>query len=132
MENNLSLVAQENNDIFCSFSPDTIEGKKALYKAITNPEHKITDFVGKEIVIRDVVVATCQFVDEETGETTPGNRTILIDTNGVSYGCSSTGVFNALRNLIAIFGNPTWEDGLTVRVGQISKGLNRIITLEIV
>lgn len=132
MENNLALVAQDNNEIFCSFSPDTVEGKKNLYKAITNPDHKITDFVGKEIVIRDVVVATCQFVDEETGETTPGNRTILIDANGVSYGCSSTGVYNALRNLIAIFGSPTWADGLTVRVGQISKGVNRIITLEIV
>lgn len=132
MENNLALVAQDNNEIFCSFSPDTVEGKKSLYKAITNPDHKITDFVGKEISIRDVVVATCQFVDEETGETTPGNRTILIDTNGISYGCSSTGVYNALRNLIAIFGSPTWADGLTVRVGQISKGVNRIITLEIV
>lgn len=132
MENNLSLVAQDNNEIFCSFSPDTVEGKKSLYKAITNPDHKITDMVGKEIAIRDVVVATCQFVDEETGETTPGNRTILIDTNGVSYGCSSTGVYNALRNLIAIFGSPTWSDGLPVRVGQISKGVNRIITLEII
>ena len=132
MENNLALVAQDNNEIFCSFSPDTVEGKKALYKAITNPDHKITDMVGKEIAIRDVVVATCQFVDEETGETTPGNRTILIDTNGISYGCSSTGVYNALRNLIAIFGSPTWADGLAVRVGQISKGVNRIITLEII
>lgn len=132
MENNLALVAQDNNEIFCSFSPDSVEGKKALYKAITNPDHKITDMVGKEIAIRDVVVATCQFVDEDTGETTPGNRTILIDTNGVSFGCSSTGVYNALRNLIAIFGAPTWADGLTVRVGQISKGVNRIITLEIV
>lgn len=132
MENNLSLVAQDNSEIFCSFSPDTVEGKKSLYKAITNPDHKITDMVGKEIAIRDVVVATCQFVDEETGETTPGNRTILIDTNGVSYGCSSTGVYNALRNLIAIFGTPTWSDGLLVRVGQISKGVNRIITLEII
>lgn len=132
MDNNLSLVAQDNNSIFCSFSPDSVEGKKALYKAITNPDHKITDMVGKEIAIRDVVVATCQFVDEETGETTPGNRTILIDTNGVSYGCSSTGVYNALRNLIAIFGHPTWADGLSVRVGQISKGVNRIITLEII
>lgn len=132
MENNLSLVAQDNNEIFCSFSPDTVEGKKSLYKAITNPDHKITDMVGKEIAIRDVVVATCQFVDEETGETTPGNRTILIDTNGISYGCSSTGVYNALRNLIAIFGTPTWADGLPVRVGQISKGVNRIITLEII
>ena len=132
MENNLSLVAQDNNEIFCSFSPDTVEGKKSLYKAITNPDHKITDMVGKEIAIRDVVVATCQFVDEETGETTPGNRTILIDTNGISYGCSSTGVYNALRNLIAIFGTSTWSDGLSVRVGQISKGVNRIITLEII
>ena len=132
MENNLSLVAQDNNEIFCSFSPDTVEGKKSLYKAITNPDHKITDMVGKEIDIRDVVVATCQFIDEETGETTPGNRTILIDTNGISYGCSSTGVYNALRNLIAIFGSPTWADGLPVRVGQISKGVNRIITLEII
>lgn len=132
MENNLSLVAQDNNEIFCSFSPDTVEAKKSLYKAITNPDHKITDMVGKEIAIRDVVVATCQFVDEETGETTPGNRTILIDTKGISYGCSSTGVYNALRNLIAIFGTPTWVDGLPVRVGQISKGVNRIITLEII
>lgn len=132
MDNNMSLVAQDNNEIYCSFSPDSVEGKKALYKAITNPDHKITDMVGKEIRIRDVVVATCQFVDEETGETTPGNRTILIDCDGVSYGCSSTGVYNALRNLIAIFGSPTWADGLTVRVGQISKGVNRIITLEIV
>ena len=132
MENNLALVAQDNNEIFCSFSPDTVEGKKSLYKAITNPDHKITDMVGKEIAIRDVVVATCRFVDEETGEITPGNRTILIDTNGVSYGCSSTGVYNALRNLIAIFGTPTWSDGLSVRVGQISKGVNRIITLEII
>jgi hypothetical protein len=61
MDNNLSLIAQDNNEIFCSFSPDTAEGKKALYKAITNPDYRITDFVGKEIEV------VCDGIDYEKG-----------------------------------------------------------------
>lgn len=131
MENNNALVNSSNGDIFCSFTPETVDGKKKLYKAMTNPDHKVSDYINKAITVRDIVVTPCQFTDEETGEVTNGVRSILIDKDGVSYGCSSSGVFNALKTAIAIFGMPTWDDGITFKVTQISKNQNRIITLEI-
>ena len=71
-------------------------------------------------------------IDDKTGEIRTSPRTILIDPDGNTYSATSYGIYNALRRLVAIFGAPTWENGVTVRVKQISRGANRIFTLEVV
>lgn len=129
--NNNALIESNGGSVYVSFSPDTIEGKKALYKAMTTPDRKVSDEVGEIINVKDLLVSECTFVDDETGETTEGVRTILIDTNGMSHASTSMGVYNAIKNAVAIFGYPTWEEGLTFKVGQIQKDTKRIITLNI-
>ena len=55
-----------------------------------------------------------------------------IECDGHTYSATSYGIYNALRRLSAIYGLPTWEGGIPVRVKQIARGANRIFTLDVV
>ena len=117
--------------IYSSVDKSTNEGKKAMYKAMTTPDVKISDEVGKTITIKDVVLIPTEFI-EENGNVRSGVRSAIIDSDGVVHGASSIGVANSLQAIFEVFGNPTYKDGLPVTVKQISKGQNRIITLDII
>lgn len=118
------------NTMFCSFAAETVEDKAALYNAINNPDVLISDYIGKVILMRDVILQAVQIVKEETGEVNTCPRVTIIDVDGNSFSCTSVGIYNALRNLIRIFGRPTWENGLPVIVRQITRGTRRIFTLD--
>lgn len=123
---------QEEPQAWCSWAPKTIEEKKALYNATASPEKALRECVNLTIAVKDVYVEMVDMKDEETGEITTGPRTVLIDTEGHSYGCVSSGVFNSIGRAMRIFGAPTWKDGINFTVKTIAKGKNNILTLEMV
>lgn len=118
---------------FCSFHAETEEEKKVLYNAMNNPDKRIEEVINIPINIRDVYAEQLEFIDEKTGEVMPGVRIVLIDTDGVSYGCASKGIYSALCKLFKVFGKPTWENGITViPITQQSRRENRkIYTLKL-
>lgn len=124
--------ANSSGVLYCSFTPENDAGRAILFNAMNAPDVKISDHIGQEITIRDIIVEPVEIVDDMTGEIRTSPRTILIDPDGNTYSATSYGIYNALRRLVAIFGAPTWENGITVRVKQISRGANRIFTLEVV
>lgn len=124
--------ANTSGALYCSFKPETDADRAILFNAMNAPDVKISDHIGQEITIRDIIVEPVEIVDDKTGEIRTSPRTILIDSDGHTYSATSYGIYNALRRLVAIFGAPTWENGVTVRVKQISRGANRIFTLEVV
>lgn len=117
---------------YCSFEADTDEKKALLFNAMTNPTHRVSDAVNTVIRVRDVYVETVDVTDRNTGELRQLNRTVLIDTDGESWQTSSVGVFSALAKLFRVLGAPTWESGVPLKVIQINRGENRLLSLEMV
>lgn len=124
--------ANTSNAMWASFNPETADEKALLFNAMNAPDVRIADHIGQVINVRDVVVEPVEIVDEKTGEIRKSPRVILIDTDGHTYSATSYGIYNALRRLSAIYGLPTWEGGIPVRVKQIARGANRIFTLDVV
>ena len=115
-QNALTLFSQSASDVFSSKEVKTVEDKKALFNALETCDCLLNDCVNKEITIKDVYCEKTQIADEETGEVKPKYRTILFDIDGKTYATGSYGIYNVIKKLIAIYGLPTWEDGLTVKV----------------
>lgn len=142
---NTGLQAQENHGnalaklggsgnpkaTYSSMNAVTHEEKLALFKAINDTDTKVADMVNTMINLKDVYAEQVEFVNEETGELTPGVRIVLIDDQGKSYGCASAGIFNAISKLITLFGEPTWEPPIPVKVKAIKKGKKTIYTLSV-
>ena len=124
-------MSATGNGAYSSLKSGTMLEKARLYNAMSNPDHKVGDFINQTIVVKDVYVEAIELTDDDTGDTQIAPRVVLIDTNGKAYQAVSRGVFNALTRLIQTFGEPTWEDGLPLRVRQISLGKNQMLTLEV-
>lgn len=135
MENNNSLslmnMNDNNADMFMSFKPETTEDKVALYNALNSPDFKVSDMINKNIKIRDAVLRQVDMVDEDTGEVQSAVRSIIIDTDGKTYSATSTGVYNSLRNINAVFGTLHFDDGLKVVVQQIQTKKGSTLSLAI-
>ena len=122
----------ERKTMFCSFIAETPEQKKKLFNAMNSADAKLSSMIGEKISIVDVYCETVTIMNEESGEKQVAPRVVFIDKNGKSYTSTSFGIFNSLKKLIAVYGMPTWPQGVTVKVKQIERGINRIYTLEVV
>ena len=118
--NNTVLYDLNNAESYCSIKGDTREAKVAMYNAINSPDHKLSDFVGKKLNIKDISIERVENINEETGEMAANARVVLIDENGESYTCVSSGIYSAIKKLVAVFGEPTWEPALPVEVQNLS------------
>ena len=118
--------------IYSSFVAQSNDDKAKLYNALNSPEVRIADHIGKEINVKDVIIEPVEIVDEKTGEVRTTPRVTLIDVNGHTYTATSYGIYNSLKRIFGLYGSPTWEEGIPVRVRQITNGANRIFTLDIV
>lgn len=116
---------------YCSLKPTTNEDKAKLYNAMNNPSHRIGDCINQTIKVKDLFceVVTCN--NKETGESNVCPRIVLIDEKGDSYQAVSIGVYSAVKRLIQIFGEPTWEQPIPIVVKQITRGANKMLTFEI-
>ena len=118
--NNTVLYDLNNAESYCSIKGDTREAKVAMYNAINSPDHKLSDFVGKKLNIKDISIERVENPSDETGEMVTNARVVLIDENGESYTCVSSGIYSAIKKLVAVFGEPTWEPALPVEIQNLS------------
>lgn len=122
---------QERNITFCSMQANTPREKAALFKAMNNPEKRIADCINMTIKVKDIFCETVQCVQEGTEEVEFVPRIVLIDDKGIGYQAVSLGVFSALKKLIQVFGTPTWNEPIPVKVRQISKGNRQLLTFDV-
>jgi hypothetical protein len=115
---------------FCSIDAVDPETKAIVFNAANNPDHKVKEFVNKQIDVKDIYAEIIEIANEETGEITKVPRIVLIDATGLAYECVSVGMYSAIRKLVAIYGAPTWEPPLTVTVKQKSVGKGSMYTLQ--
>lgn len=137
MSNELSVMPGQTYDLvggdalpsYCSMKTETMEEKQAFFNAVSDPDFKLADCINTVIKVKDLYCETVTLTDEKTGETSIAPRVVLVDVDGKSYQAVSTGIFNSLRRLMQVFGAPTWEGGLPVKVVQKNIGTNRLYTL---
>lgn len=128
----LNVFGDVAGQYYCSFNPQSIEGKKRLYKGMCNADHDLSNYINRSITVVDVFAETVNILDRDTGVYNIVPRIVLFDLNGESYKCTSIGVYNCLKRLFAIFGEPTWIDGLELQVLQkkTRDGLNTMLVLD--
>lgn len=123
-------LSENQQSMYCSIQGGTHESKVAVFNASNNPTHKVGDYINKVIMVKDVLAEQIELCGE-TGELEPAVRVVLIDTDGESYQAVSTGIFNALKKAIAIFGAPTWDEGLPCLIKQVTVGKGSMLTFDV-
>lgn len=110
---------------YSSIKGGTREDKAKLYKAKSSPDKKLADCINQKLFIKDVYMEVVNITDEETGEVRECPRIVLIDNDGISYSSVSFGIYNSLKSLVGVFGEPTWEEPIPLIVRQKMTGKNR-------
>ena len=108
-----------NSDVvssICTFSAKTPAEMAKFYNIVSNPEKRLQDIVNMTIDVCDSYAEIVEVKNDLTGEMEKAPRVILIDKDGHSYVSVSKGIYNAITRL---------------KVGQVTKGSNRILTLTI-
>ena len=116
---------------YCSFKVESQADKALLYKAMANPDKRLADHIGETILAKDVFVEMVELVSEQTGELVKTPRIVIIDKDGVSYQCVSFGIYNALKRVFAVFGQPTWAEPMPLTIKQAGKGTRKVLTLDV-
>lgn len=128
----LSTELSENaKTSYCSLKVGDRKTKAMVYNASNNPDHKVGDYINKTIMVKDVLVEVIDLVDEETGEMVQAPRVVLIDDKNKTYQAVSSGIFNAVKKAIQIFGEPTWDEPLPCLIKQLSVKNGSMLTFDI-
>lgn len=134
MENlNLTLTnpEEQSNASFCSFRPETAQDRAKLYRAMTNPDHKVNECINAEILLTDVFIEVVEMPNTETGEVHKVPRVVLFAADGQTYAATSTGIYNAIKRLSMVYGAPHWEEPIPVVIRQLQVQQKRFYTLDV-
>ena len=105
---------------YCSLKAEKDEDRVTLYNACSNPS-PIADMINKQIKLLHIFIEVIQVVSEQSGEPVYVPRVVLIDQAGKGYQAVSIGMYNAVKRLIATFGDPsTWKKPHTVEIQNVS------------
>ena len=114
---------------YCTMQAVDNRAKVTLFNACSNPD-KVADYIGKQIKLMHFFVEVIQTVSEQTGEIVNVPRVVLIDEAGKGYQAVSIGMYNSLKRVVAMFGEPaTWDRPHTVEIQQVSTKTGRTFNL---
>lgn len=116
---------------FCSMIATTADEKAKLFNAMNNPDARLADCINMTIKARDLFVEIVECTNQETGEVTRAPRIVIIDEQGKGYQAVSVGIFSALKKIIQVYGQPTWETPVKMQVKQVTKGNRKMLTLNV-
>lgn len=122
-----SNVLTGNKNVATTLNLETKENKVKLYNALQQCDVRINDIKGQVIEIKDVYIEEKEIYEyDENGEVKVVDgkevqktkfRTIIFGVDGKTYVSSAYGVVNSMRTIISIFGLPTEENIIKVKVG---------------
>ena len=123
--NNLTVTDRINESVKkCTLNLDEEANQVLLYNVLTgDADALLNDMVDQEINMTGAFMDKhpAPVVDEGTGEvigTTSKYRIIIFDDEEKSYATGSYGIYNALNMIIEIFGNPSKEHPIKVKVSK--------------
>jgi hypothetical protein len=138
MKNEIVRITEENPS-YTSMVMASVEDKKRFYNAVENPTKKLSDFINKKIVIKDVSMEFTEIQERDDegnpipGAVKPAVKTVIVTPDGTGVFSTSMGLARAMYSLFNIFGTPdTWEEPLCCIVKQVEIGKNRTFKLEVV
>ena len=125
-ENNTLTIADKINENVkrCTLDLNDEDNQVSLYNVLTgDADILINNIVDQEIVMTGAYMDKhpAPVVDEGTGEvvgTTSKYRIILFDDEGKTYATGSYGIYNALLMIFDIFGEPSKEHPIKVKVSK--------------
>lgn len=130
-EQNLQQNLTKSSDSFCSLKAETPQEKATLFRIMNSPEKRISDCINQTILVKDVYCEVVQVTNKETNEVNTCPRVVLVDKDGIGYQSVSFGIYGSLKKLFQVYGVPTWEEPIPVKVIQISREKNKILALTI-
>ena len=123
-----------NSDVvssICTFSAKTPAEMAKFYNIVSNPEKRLQDIVNMTIDVCDSYAEIVEVKNDLTGEMEKAPRVILIVVASHLFVKVSKGIYNAITRLYGLFGMKHWDVPIPLKVGQVTKGSNRILTLTI-
>lgn len=105
---------------YCSIQaqPSDRDAATKVYNALNDPDHRINDFINKDIMVTDVLIEMVELANEDTGIVDKCPRVVLIDENGESYVSVSVGMLNSVKNAMLCFGEAPWTPALVFSIVQ--------------
>lgn len=118
---------------WCSLAAVDDRDKVTLFNAVTTPT-KLSAQINKQITVRHIYVEVVQVTSEETGQLVNAPRVVLIDDKGNGFQSVGSGIYNACKRIIGIFGDPAnWATPHVVEVVNVDlPGGRHTYTLKIV
>ena len=108
---NLSRDIMGGGKGFCTMTAEDRQAKATLYNACASPA-KLSDNIN--IPIR---------MNKESGEMVNVPRVVIIDETGKGFQAVSVGIYNAVKRIVSMYGNPTlWDEPLTVICQNVDLG----------
>lgn len=133
MENTSLTLAKEMpqnlGDLYVSFTPKTDEQKAALYKAMSQPDRRMSDFINTKFKAADLYIEMVEIADEETGEVSQLPRVVIFAEDGTTYASISKGIYNAVKRLCAVYGMPHWEKPIPLKIIQTTAKNRKFLNL---
>lgn len=124
-ENNLTITDRINESVKrCTLDLNDEDNATDLYNVLTgDADALLNDMIDQEIVMVGAFMDKhpAPVVDEGTGEvigTTSKYRIIIFDDEGKTYATGSYGIYNALTMIFEIFGEPSKEHPIKVKVSK--------------
>lgn len=123
--NNLTITDRINENVKrCTLDLNDEDNATALYNVLTgDADILLNNIIDETIVMTGAFMDKhpAPVVDEGTGEvigTTSKYRIILFDDEGKTYATGSYGIYNALTMIFEIFGEPSKEHPIKVKVSK--------------
>lgn len=123
--NNLTITDRINESVKrCTLDLNDEDNATALYNVLTgDADILLNNIIDETIVMTGAFMDKhpAPVVDEGTGEvigTTSKYRIILFDDEGKTYATGSYGIYNALNMIFEIFGEPSKEHPIKVKVSK--------------
>lgn len=123
--NNLTVTDRINENVKrCTLDLNDEDNATALYNVLTgDADILLNNIIDETIVMTGAFMDKhpAPVVDEGTGEvigTTSKYRIILFDDEGKTYATGSYGIYNALTMIFEIFGEPSKEHPIKVKVSK--------------
>ena len=123
--NNLTITDRINESVKrCTLDLTEEDNQVSLYNVLTgDADALLNDMVDQTINMTGAFMDKhpAPVVDEGTGEvigTTSKYRIILFDDEGKTYATGSYGIYNALTMIFEIFGEPSKEHPIKVKVSK--------------
>lgn len=133
MENTSLTLAKEMpqnlGDLYVSFTPKTDEQKAALYKAMSQPDRRMSDFINTKFRASDLYIEMVEIADEETGEVSQLPRVVIFADDGTTYASISKGIYNAVKRLCAVYGMPHWDKPIPLKIIQTTAKNRKFLNL---